>query len=219
MKSSTMTAARHIDEDRTTEIIEGRITLRNGDHYGVSVSGAELRAKRAASCLLVAEPGDRVLVSRGTECFVLAVLERNGEQPAEMAIDGDATLHARGGRLRLGGSEGVELVTDKAIALLSRAFRLTSSTAEVVVEQLDVVGKRAQASFDEAGLAARTIDTMAERVMERVDRFYRFVGEIDRLRAGHIDYRAEHSVQIKGENTVMTARGVAKIDGEQIHMG
>jgi hypothetical protein len=200
-------------------LAEGQVLLQNGDSFIVRIRGEEVSARRAASCLLLPEPGDRVLVSRIEGSFVLAVLEKNSQGASEVVLDGDTTLHARGGKLRLGASDGIELVTHRGIALLAQAVKLTSQSAQLAVEKLDVVGKRAQASFDEAGLLATSYDMVAERVSEKVERFYRFVGQVDRLRTKHLDYRASGSAQIKGEHTAMVARGVAKMDGEQIHMG
>jgi hypothetical protein len=48
---------------------------------------------------------------------------------------------------------------------------------------------------------------------------YRFVGELDQLRARHLDYRAAETAQIKGDTTVVSARQVVKIDGEQVQIG
>jgi hypothetical protein len=113
----------------------------------------------------------------------------------------------------------VRISTHKAIELVSRTMSLASGKAELFIEDLTAVAARARASFDEAGLVAKTVDTVAERMVERAARVFRFVSELDQLRARHFDYRAEHSAQIKGENTVVVAREVARMDGEQIHIG
>ena len=81
------------------------------------------------------------------------------------------------------------------------------------------MAKTARAHLDEGGIVARTIDTVAERVSQKAARVYRMVSEFDQLRAKHFDYRASDSARVSGENTVVTAHQVVKVDGEQVHIG
>ncbi len=219
-----MIAVRHDDSplsgDRPNERMRSaRVLLSRGNRFSVRFEdeSGEAVAERAASCLLAPCPGDRVLVAQVPEAFVLAVLERDAARPAEVAFDGDATIRSRG-RLDLQAREGVR-VTTKAFELVSRSLSLASGKADMLFERLDAVAATARASFDEAGLVAKTCDVVAERIAQRAERVYRFVSQLDQLRARHFDYRADHSAQIKGENTVIAARQVARMDGEQVHIG
>lgn len=198
----------------------GRVTLEQGGRLAVTLlAGGEVMARRAASCLLEPVPGDRVVVCLLPEPFVLAVLERHGARPAEVVLYGDATVRARGGRLTLTGDEGVRLTSRKVVELLAGLVSVKVARAELFADGVDAVGRIARASFEELGVLARACDRVAERVTERVARVYRFVGELDQLRARHLDYRAEEAAQLKGKDVVISARQVAKIDGEQIHVG
>jgi len=197
-----------------------RVRLRDGDRYTVSLEGGggEVVARRAASCLLAPEPGDRVLLTLSPEPFVLAVLERDRDRAARIDVQGDATLRATGA-LTIDGEAGIVVQTSKALSLVSRAFRLRSEKAEVASESLVAVAKQARGNFEEAGVVSRTIDAVAERITQKAARAYRMVSELDQLRARHFDYRADHSARIASENTVVTARQVVKVDGEQVHIG
>lgn len=189
-----------------------RVKLREGDRYSLAVDGApDVVAHRAAGCLLAPAVGDQVLVALGARPFVITVLERCGDSAAEVVVDGDTRVVARGGKLSLESAEGVTVTT--------KALRIHSGLTEVLSHRIDAVAVRARASFDDLGVLAKAYDVVAERVSLRADRVFRFVKELDQLRARHFDYRADHSAQIRGENTVMVAREVAKIDGEQIHVG
>ena len=96
---------------RPPTLVYGRVVRsdREGDteHVVVVVDDTlrVVRAQRAASCLLVPCTNDRVLLSEADSSFVLSVLERTGEEDAQLTIDGDAELSARGGRLRLQGKQ------------------------------------------------------------------------------------------------------------------
>ncbi|MBI4702262.1 MAG: DUF3540 domain-containing protein [Deltaproteobacteria bacterium] len=175
-------------------------------------------ARRAPSCLLSPQPGDRVLVGLLPEPYVLAVLERDRTRPAELAFEGDASVKA-GGRLALGGDEGVSITSRRGISLLSRLLEVRARDGTLALERLTAVAKAAQAHCEKLGLFVQAYDLVAERVTERAKRIYRFVEEIEQLRARHLDYRAEETAQLRGENTVVAARQVVKVDGEQIHVG
>ncbi|RLB46221.1 MAG: hypothetical protein DRI90_27570 [Deltaproteobacteria bacterium] len=207
-------------------LLTGRVRLREGDSFSVAIEhepGAwrpsELTAPRAASCLLTPEPGDRVLVACAPEPFILAVLERDERVAARVEFAGDATLCSRSGHLDLAGREGVRVTAGKAIALLSKTLSVKTGRAEIFAEKLTSVAKTVVAKVDQLGLVARNYDLVAERITQRAARAYRFIAELDQLRARHFDYRAEHSAQLKGETTVLTARQVIKVDGEQVHIG
>jgi len=201
------------------------VLLQQGDRYSVELTqGASsepqhLLAKRAASCLLAPSPGDRVLIARAPDPFILAVLERHGTERTELLLEGDARVRACGGELELCGDEGVAVKSPKTVSLLAGALSIKSGSVKLFAAAVEAVAKRAQVSFDELGVLAQACDMVAERIVQRAARVYRFVDELDQLRARHLDYRAEHTAQIKGENTVVTAREVVKIDGEQIHVG
>jgi hypothetical protein len=52
-----------------------------------------------------------------------------------------------------------------------------------------------------------------------VKRSYRFVEEADQVKAQRIDYAAEKSVCLRGENALVVAEELVKVDGGQIHLG
>lgn len=196
----------------------GRIILREGGQLGVILEeGGEVIARRAASCLLQPEPGDRVLVAFVAEPWILAVLERDESRPAEIAFEGDAVVRSRG-RLDLRAPE-VQVSGGGRLNLAARKIGLQGGAAEIAVDRLEARGRAATGSFDEVSLVARLCDRVAERVTERAARVFRFVSELEQLRARRFDHRAETSAQIQAEQLAVVARQVAKIDGEQVHIG
>jgi hypothetical protein len=217
------------DEPERNELVAGRVLLREGGKLGVTLEGRRARAcnasppqdvmaRRAASCLLCPEPGDRVLVALLPDPYVLAVLERDGSRVAELGLPGDVSLMA-GGRLGLGGHEGVDVTSEGKISLLSRVLEVHAADGRIALERVTAVAKAARAHLEKLDVVAHAYDLVAERIGTRVKRIYRFVEEIDQLRARHLDYRAQDTAQIRGTHTVISAKQVAKIDGEQVHIG
>ncbi len=202
------------------ELVVARVVLHEGDTCSVALEsgGGELVARRAASCLVGPRPGDRVLVALVPSPFVLSVLERDASRPAELVLDGDATIRSRG-RLAIEAEEGLRLGTREALELRSRALDVKSGSAQLVFETVEAFALRARASFEESVLIAKTVERVADRISESAARVFRFVSEVDQLRARHFDYRAEHCAQVRGASVVVAARQVVKVDGEQVHLG
>jgi hypothetical protein len=216
----TMTLPESLPEPMVSALVTGRVRLHGDASFTVSLeSGGDCRARRAASCLLAPRTGDRVLLALTPEPFVLAVLEREESRPAELTVDGDATLRACGGRLDIEGERGLGLRARTAVEIVSARTKVQSAVVEVVADQVATVVRRAQASFHDVSMVATNVERIAERVIERSARVFRFVSELEQLRARHFDFRAEKTAQIKGEQTVVVAREVARMDGAQVVIG
>lgn len=186
-----------------------------------TAEGTTIAAKQAASCLLAPVAGDQVLVSQRSDgyAYVLAVLERSDDattSTAELGVAGhrgDTRLRASGGALHLEAATGINLVA-------KRALRLSAARAEVVAGALTATAKRAMASFEETGLAGKSIDTAVERLTTRAARAFRFITETDQTRARHIDARASDTARLSSDSVAsVTAREVVKVDASQVLIG
>jgi len=141
------------------------------------------------------------------------------QMPTRLATDGDLRIESSNGRVAVSSPEGVDLVSGGAVALTSAEVHVRAGKGSVAVEQLGFFGKLVQAQVTKVALAAEEVDSTLTRLSQRAKRVFRFVEEIDQTRAGTVDMRAQNLVGIRGENAVISARVLAKIDGEQIHLG
>jgi hypothetical protein len=89
----------------------------------------------------------------------------------------------------------------------------------MAIEELGFFGRLVQAEVAKVSLVAQEVDSVLTRLTQRAKRVFRFVEEIDQTRAGTVDMRAQNLIAIRGENAVISARVLAKVDGEQIHLG
>lgn len=177
------------------------VLAREGDGYRLLLEGREIPARRAFSCLVEPEPGDLVLLS-GTG-HVLAVLERRGGAQMRLALPDGATLAVDGGRLNLAAETMV----------------LQATTGQVAMDTVNVNATRADARIGRLGLVAEAIETLAQRIIGRFRRSYRFVEESEHLRARDIEQRASGHLGLKGDTATIQAGVVVKVDAAQIHMG
>jgi len=168
----------------------------------VEISARTRAARRAKSCLVAPESGDRVLCSvDGDHVFVLAILE--GSKDTTLVSDGDLTLRAGG-----------------TLELSADAFAMKARTAFLAVEELRAFGRELDATFGgKVGLFAERLETRATTLLQRAKQAYRFVEGLDQTRSGAIDLRAEGLASMRGETTIMAARVLAKLDGEQVKIG
>jgi len=198
----------------------GRIIQAQGALFTVASGSAEYQARRATSCLIEPAEGDCVLFSivpgRGT--YIVAVLERENEN-ARLTVEGDLELRVPNGRFVVAARDGIDLVSTGNVGVVADAFKLTTRTADVVLEHLGLIGTTVQAQVQKAKLVAETIDQAADRLTQRIKRAYRFVSEIEQVRAHRIDVAAEKTFNLHAQNAVVTAEELVKVDGGQIHLG
>lgn len=213
-------AALELDESHVTQEL-GDVVATDGG-IRVATTGGTYDARRAVSCLVEPRDGDRVIVatSQSGAAWVLAVLERTStDAPTVLQHEGDLQLRVDDGKLSLTATEGVDLVTPKTLKLLGQVVEMSARQGKAVIDELALFSesghldvKRVKGFFD-------LVDSVAERVSQRVKRSYRFVEELDVTRAKQVDVRAEDNVSVRGKNTLVSAELLVKMDAEQIHLG
>jgi len=206
------TTETYLEMGTVERILSGTIEVRRG--------ATTYQALRAKSCLVAPEIGDTVLCASAPEgTFVLEVLQGGEGAPTQLIADGDLDIQSRGGRIALSSPEGIDLVSGGAVALTSAEVHVRAAKGSVAIEELGFFGRLVQAQVAKVTLVAEEVDSVLTRLTQRAKRVFRFVEEVDQTRAGTVDLRAQGLVGIRGENAVISARVLAKVDGEQIHLG
>lgn len=193
----------------------GEIVATDGALSTVRTALADVVARRAASCLLTPSVGDRVLLAtedRG-DAYVLAVLEQRDPGQATISVDGDLSLRSVHGKVSVAAREGIDLITAAAARIASTEVQVTA------LETLTIATAAMKAELDKVKVVATTVDSFFERVSQRVKRSFRTVEEIDQVKARHLDYAASGNAHIRGENTLVTAHDLVKVNAEQVHIG
>ena len=205
---------------REPGLTEGIVTGCDGSIFQALVDGQAWPAKRAIACLLEPLAGDRVLLYTDVQSqgFILSILERRGTGPASISLEGDLEVKTQGA-FSVMGAKGVDISSGSDISLVSGGLKIKALIGDVVIEKLSFVGAFFEGHLQRVKLVAESLDTILDRLYQRLKRSYRIIEESDHVRAGSIDLRAEGTVHVRGENTVLTAQELVKIDGEQIHVG
>lgn len=210
-------------QEHRTEVFQDLATVVRVEDTALIVRTelSECRARRAASCLLAPEEGDLVLLAQATDgrAYVLAVLERDESAAARLTFEGDLDIRLPRGRFAVAAQEGVEIFSGKDVSVVSGEVSVRATEGNVVLQSLSYLGSIVQAEVERARVIAASVDTVFDRLSQRVKRAYRFVEESDHLRAKNIDYVAGKTLSVRGENTLVTAEELVKVDGDQIHLG
>jgi hypothetical protein len=174
--------------------------------YGV------LAARSAASCLLLAQPGDAVLLMFGQGQWWIT-----------------AILHSPSGAcsvLQVPGAQQLTISAPELTLQARQACRIQSDLVELEAQQLDVRSTGARLTISALQLAARCLTAMAQRMhlmSDHIDTTCRArtvrVEEMDSLSARHITTTADETHTQQAGQLLINARGTIRMDGERILMG
>lgn len=192
------------------------------DHAVFTVSnrehGRQYQVKRAASCLLLPEPGDKVLVSGDTVggLYIIAVLEQQAGGHRTVQVDGTLTISAHA--LSLQGEQHIALETDTVsvkaetgavdagqLSINSHHYALTSVELEVAALRSTYTGGQRESYY--------------QSVAETTRRSIRYVTGTDTVKAINLDYSADFIARLNGNTTLISGESVVKADGKQILVG
>lgn len=180
-------------------------------------------ARRASSCLLEPAPGDQVWFvseagpSDAQRSYVIAVLERDASAAARLSVEGEAELHAE--RLTIVGERGLALRSPARVDLEGDELRVRGRLARVLLDECSMVLRSLFAHVSKSTFVGKLIETLAERISVHSQTSLRTTEQLDQVKAGAIEVRAESSAQIGAAQTFVTGGELVKVEGAQIHLG
>ncbi len=199
----------------------GHIISREASLFLVNTSFGEVSAVRAASCLLEPASGDKVLLAVDIHggAYVLAVLERDESLAAELAVDGDARLTARGGSLTLTAERDLALACGDTLSAVADSVTVHAGRGAAVIERLSVVGRSLKTRFKRVKSVAQSVDLACRSYTQRLTESFRFVKEHDEVQAGSQRVLVEELMALHAKNHSVMAEEQVVINAEQIHLG
>jgi ethanolamine utilization microcompartment shell protein EutS len=211
-------ARQRVETIATQEV--GAVIGASGRSFRVRVGSGDYEARRAVSCLVEPELGDRVLLALHDEgCHVLAVLDRDGEAPTRIVAEGDLEVSAPAGRFTVAAQEGICFVTPGDAALASGKVRVTATEGSLAVGTLSYLGDQLVAQVGRVKTVARSVESVADRWVQRLDRAYRFIAQSEQVRTQYYEINAKAALNLKAETTIVSSGELTKINGGQIHLG
>lgn len=187
----------------------------------VQGAGPAQQVRRAASCLIQPQIGDTVLLcaaEQGHLGFVLAVLVQVNPNQGQVQLPGGASIEASQGDMKLK-CNSLTLQGTQSMNLQSPTLKVGATHAEVQIKH----GKGWFQSFDIEALrlstTAKSITTVAKRVMQRFEESFRWVDQVDQTHAGRVRTKVDGHFHVQSRHTTMRSEGHVRIDGEKIDLG
>ncbi len=170
----------------------------------VESEGRGWHCRRAASCLMTPEFGDRVLIaSADGQIWLLAVLERaETQQPVVLSVDGDLQIAPNGN-----------------LSLASQGLNITATTGDCHIDSMNYSGESLTAWLSLSRVVGKQCESVWQAVTQISHRLLRKTTQMEQVRAGQLDMQAEDYLRMHAQNTVITSKAITKVDSEQIHMG
>ncbi|WP_186332399.1 DUF3540 domain-containing protein [Bordetella genomosp. 13] len=202
--------------------IHGAFRVDAADDIGFIVGdqarGRQYPVRRAASCLLMPQPGDKVLVSGDAAggLYIIAVLEQAQRGSTTLHVEGELALSAD--VLALKATSRVSLETD-AFALRARSGAVDAADWTVKSHSYTL----ASVNLSVASIAARYTgdhrESYFQSVRETTGQSTRYVAGTDTVQAVNLDYAADFIARLSGDTTFINGETLVKADGKQILVG
>jgi hypothetical protein len=111
------------------------------------------------------------------------------------------------------------MISSGTTSLVSNQVEVRARTASVLVEGLELFGGWMRTEVDKVKVLAQSLDQVVDRFSQRAKRSYREVSDFDQVKAGSSHHRVEKTMRMHAGDVAMTADGIVKMDGKQIHVG
>jgi hypothetical protein len=200
----------------------GLVEAHEGATFFVRAGAEVLHARRAKGCLVEPQKGDTVLVARSEDhgSFVLSVLVGTDDKAESvLSVDGDLTLRSKSGKVAILANEGVSLTSGASVAVNAPELVARTMKATIFSESLSYVGRKIEAQVERIKHVGQALESAIDLVTSRVKHSYRTIEELEEVKAKELSVSAEATLNMHGKNTIVSAEKLAKLDGEQIHIG
>ena len=200
----------------------GTVLHRDDDgSFVVECDGHQWCTRLAASCLLLPQQGDHVLISgpEASRVYLIAVVEQADPQQSQLETTGDMVLRSRSGSVSLESTKDVRLTGQQAVTVETASLALQAKEASFVTDKMKYLGAEVTATVGSTRVVGKVYEAIMDRLsfLSRVT--FRAAEEVEHVRAGSLDYRADKTARIHASYTMMTGEKLVKVDAKQIHMG
>jgi hypothetical protein len=202
-------------------LVTGKVLNTEADgRFRVGCGNRAVEARQAASCLLLPQRDDTVLLAAledGTH-VLLAVLFRSGETQARLILPSESSLECPG-RLSVRATEELELHSGRAMGLRAEDLAVTAQNAALHIAEVKSVS-------DAAEICCRAFSSLGDTALSVFRSLTQCLGSSRRMVEGDDETRAGNSTLIVTENaTVMSKNGLnlaeetARTDAKLIQLG
>ncbi len=191
------------------------------EQYIVLSNAGRFTASSAFSCIISPQVGDRVMLSRDEhdQCYLLSIIHRTVGNAASLCFQGDLSINSQQGSVTIAGDQGVQLASPKDLTMASQELNVAATKATLNIADLAAVGDQLTSNISKIRIFANTIDSVAERLSQRLKNSFRMIEGVDQTRAGDVLTSVKNLFSMRSRQSAILAKKDMKIDAERIHMG
>ena len=193
----------------------------SGDEYAIKTCAGVFSASCAFSCVIRPEAGDRVICSRDeySHCCILSIIERPTGNDASVSFPGNVNINAPHGSVTIAGDQGLQLTSAKSLNMIAGDLNVAAGKGIVNVADVMAIGNQFTGNISKIRIFADTIDSVAERLSQKLRNSFRMIEGVDQTRAGEVLTTVKNLFSLRSRQSAMLAKKDMKIDAERIHMG
>ena len=203
------------------EIEYGSVQSLVDDQFVVHSQDDIFMAKRAFSCVVNPEVGDKVMYccDDHQQCHILAVIERPAHQNATLAFQGDIAIDSARGSLSITGKEGIQMASAESVTMVSDNINVLAKKGLINISDVAFTGEKATSHISSLSTFAKSIDTVADRLSQKLKNSFRMIEGVDQTKAGDVLTTIKNLFSLRSRQSAILAKKDIKIDAVRIHMG
>lgn len=203
-----------------TSLEEAVVIGGGNENWIIQSDSGTCKAKKAVSCLVCPEIGDKVLsvslASGGSN--ILAILERKQSQTTHLKFDGNVDISATQS-IRMIANERLDVFSGDKMNFDSTDLSIRSKTSSVLFDKLSVTGNEAKHSINKIQVLARYIESVSETSKQVMQNSFRLVSGLESIQAGEMLQRIKKRFTVQSKQASILAEEDAKVNGKRVHLG
>ncbi|MEA3492240.1 MAG: DUF3540 domain-containing protein [Campylobacterota bacterium] len=185
-------------------IVNARVKERNQESIVVQNKQVSLQAKKATSCLVEPNIGDKVLLCiDGEDVYIIAILEQATDAPLEIVTEQSLSIQSSSGDITLNAQESLNAFAQNATMVIPKVS-LLAKVVTLKSKALNTIATSYQGFIERVTSRHKTLITSVESHEEHQSGSSRRV----------VNGSDIHQVQ----ESITTAEGQVKIDAAQINI-
>jgi len=190
------------------------------DKWIIKSDSGVCTAKKAFSCLVSPEIGDRVLrvVLPSGETNILAILERKQTQTTRLNFSGDVDISSNES-IRMIASKRFDAISGDEMNLNSSQFSLRSNITSMLFDRLNLTGNETKQSIGKVQLITKYLETVSETSRQVMSNSFRLISGLDSVSAGEALQNIKKRFTVQSKQVSLLAEDDAKLNGKRVHLG
>ncbi len=218
MKTNTITS---LNQQPTKEIDYGTVQGVVEDKYIIHSKDDIFNAERAFSCTVVPEKGDQIMYccDDNQSCHILAIIDRPSSKNTILSFPGDVSIEASSGKLSITGRESIQVASTESVTMVSENMNMVAQKGLININEVTLNSKKATNHVSRVTTFSKSIDTIADRVSQKLMNSFRLIEGVDQTKAGDVLTTIKNLFSLRSHQSAILSKNDIKIDAKRIHMG